>query len=103
MRQRTVRSTSGAVLARDAQGEVLLRFEVRGEAKDVEDFGAVQFEGLRGGAFLELQREHAHADEVGTVDAFEALGDDGFDAEQAVPLAAQSRDCRCRIPGRRRR
>ena len=41
---------------------------------------------------LEDQRHDAHADEVRAVDALEALGDHGADAEQLVPLAAQSRD-----------
>jgi hypothetical protein len=40
----------------------------------------------------QLQRQDAHADQVGAVDALEALGDDGADAEQLRPLAAQSRE-----------
>ena len=34
----------------------------------------------------ELQRQEPHADEIGTVDPLEALGDHGADAEQARPL-----------------
>jgi hypothetical protein len=41
---------------------------------------------------LELQRQHAHADQVGAVDALEAFGHDGFHAGQAHALGAQSRD-----------
>jgi hypothetical protein len=44
------------------------------------------------GAVLEDERHHSHADEVRAVDALEALGDHGADAEQVVPFAAQSRD-----------
>ena len=40
----------------------------------------------RVGAFLEAEREDAHADEVGAVDALEALRDDGLHAEQARAL-----------------
>ena len=35
---------------------------------------------------MELQGQHAHADQVGAVDALEALGDDGPDAEQGGAL-----------------
>ena len=34
----------------------------------------------------ELQRDDAHADQVGAVDAFERLGDDRADAQQAGAL-----------------
>ena len=34
----------------------------------------------------ELQRQHAHADQVGAVDALVALGDDGADAEHERAL-----------------
>jgi len=37
---------------------------------------------LRGVAAEELQRQHAHADQVGAVDALEAARNDGFDAQQ---------------------
>ena len=37
-------------------------------------------------ALRELQRQHAHADEVGAVDALVALGDDGLHAQQAGAL-----------------
>ncbi len=35
---------------------------------------------------LNWQRQHAHADEVGAVDALEALRDDGLHAEQLRAL-----------------
>ncbi len=55
--------------------------------------GAVELQGLAAHAVLELQRQHAHADEVRAVDALEALDDHRLDARAAsVPLAAQSRD-----------
>src|SRR5207244_2905636 len=52
-----------------------------GEAIERVDFLAGETEGVRVFARLELQGENPHADEVGAVDAFEALGDDDFDAE----------------------
>ena len=53
---------------------------------DVEGFPAREAQALRRIARLELKRQHAHADQVRAVDALEALGDDGPDAEQARPL-----------------
>src|SRR5262249_29980874 len=45
-------------------------------------FVAAQAERLRVLAGAELQRQHAHADEVRAVDTLEAFGDDRLDAEQ---------------------
>ena len=41
---------------------------------------------------LELQRQHAHADQVAAVDALVALGDHRLTPSSSVPLAAQSRE-----------
>ncbi len=71
-----------AVFAREAQGEILLGLERGGQAGNVEGFGAVEVQSLRADAFLELQREHAHADKVRAVDAFEASRDDRLHAEK---------------------
>jgi hypothetical protein len=50
----------------------------------------------------EDQWQHAHADQVGAVDALEALGDDGADAEQQRALGRPvARASRCRTPCRR--
>ena len=73
----------GAVFAGDSEGDILAGLDAVAEAGDVVGFGAVEVEGLRTDAFGELEREDAHADEVGAVDAFEALRDDGLDAEEA--------------------
>ena len=43
-------------------------------------------------ARLEDQRQHAHADKVGAMDALEALGDDGAHTQKQRALAAQSRE-----------
>ena len=82
------------------------------DAGDVEHLGAVQFERGRGLAGRELQRDDAHADQVGPVDALEGLGDDRAHTQQAgalgrpvprgtraVLLAAEhhQRDVGCRI------
>ncbi len=52
----------------------------------VEGLGAVDAIGLARLARFELQRQHAHADQVGAVDTLEALGDDRLDARQAHAL-----------------
>src|ERR1700722_13295104 len=56
------------------------------DALDVEDLLAGQAEGLGAVARLELEREHAHADQVGPVDALERLDQHGADAEQRGAL-----------------
>src|SRR5262249_11073239 len=53
---------------------------------DVESLGTVQPERLRARAFFELQRQHAHPDQVRAVNALEALRDDGAHAQQFSPL-----------------
>src|ERR1043165_6359544 len=60
-------------------------FGGRGEV-DVEGFFAGEAEGGRGLAILEAEGQHAHADEVGAVDAFEGFGDDGAAAEEKRAL-----------------
>src|SRR5690606_9672704 len=50
---------------------------------DVEGFRAGQPERDRALAIAEAQRQYAHADEIGTVDALETFRDHSFDAEQA--------------------
>jgi len=73
----------GAVFAGDGEGDILAGLDAVAEAGDVVGFGAVEVEGLRADAFGKLEWEDAHAHEVGAVYAFEALGDDGFDSEEA--------------------
>ena len=60
-------------------------------ADDVVGFGAVQFKRFAVGAGQKLQRQHAHADQVGAVDALEAFGHDGFHTGQAHAFGGQSR------------
>jgi hypothetical protein len=56
----------------------------------------------RGHVADELERDHAHADQVGAVDALVGLGDDGADAEQGWCPSPPSRATnRCHIPCRR--
>ena len=73
-----------------AHDDLLPRLEI-GWNLHIKDFGAINAE--RSGRFTALvrQRQHAHADEVGAVDALEAFGDHGLHAQQKRPLAAQSR------------
>src|SRR5205807_10119759 len=56
------------------------------EAVDAELLPAAQPQRLPALAALELQRQDAHADQVGAVDALEALGDHRADAEQERAL-----------------
>jgi len=73
----------GAVFAGDGEGDILAGLDAVAEAGDVVGFGAVEVERLGADAFGELEREDSHTDEVRAVDAFEALGDDGLDSEEA--------------------
>src|SRR5436190_2247424 len=72
---------SGAAM--NPQRGLLHRTQSAFDADDVERLRAVERQRLRARSFVELQRENAHADEVGAVNALEALGDDGADAEEA--------------------
>src|SRR5690606_5480659 len=56
-----------------------------GQATDGDDLFAGQAQ-LGPAVLLELQRNHAHADQVRAVDALIAFGDDGADAQQAGAL-----------------
>jgi hypothetical protein len=57
-----------------------------GDAGEGEGLLAGEAEGLGVLALRELEREDAHADEVGAVDALVGLGDDGLDAEEGRAL-----------------
>ena len=81
-----------------------VRCDAARDAADREALAAVEAE--RGGrlAVDVLQRQHAHADEVGAVDALVALGDHGADAEQQRALRGPvARRARSRTPCRRAR
>ena len=64
----------------------------RGNAGDAEDLRAFEAERFGSCAGLVLQRQHAHPNQVRTMDALVRLGDDSFTPSNAVPFAAQSRD-----------
>ena len=51
-------------------------------ADDIEGFGAVDAVGVAVFTGFEFERQHAHADEVGAVDALKPFGDNGFDTGQ---------------------
>ena len=72
-----------AVSAMDDQGQVLPRFDGLAKAENVERFVAAQAECLSCGAVLELAGQDAHANQVGAMNPFKALGDHRFHAEQA--------------------
>ena len=73
------------------------------QAGDVDHLLAGEAERLAVHAFLEGQRQHAHADQVGAVDALEALDDHRLARRAAACPSPPSRaTSRCRIPCRRR-
>ena len=72
-----------AVRLVDRQRDILSTLDTALDADQVEGLGTVEAKGLGADAVLELARQNAHADEVAAVDALEALGDDGADAEEA--------------------
>src|SRR5438876_12240922 len=74
-----------AVRTMNRELHFLLRAQRR-QAGDVECLGAIELERLRVRAFIELQRQHAHADEIGAVNALEALGHDCANAKEAGAL-----------------
>ena len=76
----------------DLDGPRRLPVVERRHAGDGERLLAGQAQGLGGLPLRELQREDAHADEVRAVDPLVGLRDDGPDAQQRRPLAAQSRE-----------
>jgi hypothetical protein len=75
----------GSISAPYHQGDILLRPDVI-SPEDVELFIAADRKRLDGIVALELEGENAHAHKVGTVDAFEAPGDDSANAEKAGPF-----------------
>ena len=52
------------------------------QAENVEGFPATEAQTLCILAFLELQRQHTHTDQVGAVNALKTLGNDCLDAQQ---------------------
>ena len=67
-------------------------FSDRRDAFDVERLLAGQPQARAVLARQELQRQHAHAHQVGAVDALEALRDHRRTPSSSTPFAAQSRD-----------
>src|SRR5690606_27013473 len=54
--------------------------------RNVKGLAAVEPELVGAFAVAEAQRQHAHADQVATVDPLEALGDHRLDAQQECPF-----------------
>ena len=61
----------------DDEGQVATRFAF---ADHVVGFRTVQLQGVAVGTRFELQRQHAHTDQVGAVDTLEAFGNNRFHA-----------------------
>src|SRR5690606_26699666 len=83
----------GAVGPPGGDAEALPRSQRFG-GEDVVGLGAIEAEHHRVVPADELQRQYAHAHQVGTVDPFEALRDDGLHAKQVralgCPVAARA-------------
>ena len=62
------------------------RAEALRDARDLEQLATGQPERGRRTGGLELQRQHAHVDEIAAVNALEAFRDDGTNAEQERAL-----------------
>src|SRR5690606_6235967 len=75
-----------APLRRDRDGLARRAFVQLLESRDRDDLGTVEPQGLPAFPGGELQGNDTHTDEVGAVDALEALGDDRLDAEEARAL-----------------
>src|SRR5581483_7240299 len=75
-----------AIAGDDLGRELLARLQIALQAADRDLLVALEPDRRPRGAFLEGQRQHAHADEVGAMDALEALADHGAYAEQPRTL-----------------
>src|SRR5216684_4957320 len=71
-----------AVGSPDHEGRILLRLDLALGAANVDGFVALDAQGRNRVAALELEGQHAHADEVRAVDALEALHDHRAHAEE---------------------
>ena len=60
--------------------------EITFKTDQVKNFRTIKIQSLRAYAFFELAGQHAHADEITSVDTFETLRDDRLNAEQSCSL-----------------
>src|SRR5256885_1704107 len=76
----------GSTTSHDGKLPALLPSQLSGDPGDVERFGAVEAERVRVRPLFELQRKHAHANEVRAMDALETLRDHRAHAEELGAL-----------------
>ena len=76
-----------AISAVDHERDALARTNFPFQARDVECFAAIQFEGLGRRPLVELARQHTHAHKVAAVDPFKTLRDHHFHTQQARALS----------------
>ena len=74
------------LLGPDGDGTRSAALVERCQARDGEDLGTVQSQGVGALTLRELEGDHTHADEVGAMDALEGLGDHGLDTQQGRAL-----------------
>src|SRR6516225_2019195 len=79
-------SLEPAVGSHDLRDHPLARLDLAVQAADRDLLVPPQAQRLPGRAFLEAQREHAHPDEIGSMDALEGLANDRAHAEQVRTL-----------------
>src|SRR5690349_15606672 len=75
-----------AIAGNDLGRELLARFQIALQTPYCYGLVALEADRLPRRTVLERQREHAHTDEVGAMDAFEALADHRTHAEQPRSL-----------------
>src|SRR5262245_64413751 len=71
------------------QGYIMARRDLNIlKTRNVELLSAVEIQCGRVRSFLELARQHSHADQVASVNALEALRNHGFYAQQTGPFSS---------------
>src|ERR1700759_5265728 len=75
-----------AIAGNDLRGQFLARLQITLQPPYCYGLVALQADRLPRCAVLERQREHAHTDEIGTMDALEALTDHRAHTEQPRSL-----------------
>ena len=69
------------VIDRVIQQAILLRLQPSAQPEHIVAFRPIQFQSLRAHPLFELQRQHAHADQIRSMDAFKALRGHTSDAQ----------------------
>ena len=71
-----------AISPGDLAGHIHARVNTILDAGDVENLSTIQLEDFPVLAFIKLQGQHTHTNQIGAVNTLEAFNDNGFDTEQ---------------------